>query len=241
MHNSAFESFRKFKKVYLDKLNKNKELKLVEIGSMAMGSTVKSLLNQDKIKYIGLDIAPGPNVDCVITDPYKYPFEENSIDIVVSISTFEHTDFFWLSFLEILRILKPEGLFFLNAPSNSHFHRHPVDSWRFYPDSSYSLVKWGKKNNYNCSSLEHYTNHETGRDIWNDFVSIIIKDKKFNYLYPNRIINYYMNFTNGRINDDKSFINFAKIPQDQNNFGWKIYYKLRRRFWKIKNLLKLSD
>lgn len=241
MHNSAFESFKKFKKVYLDKLNKNKELKIVEIGSMAMGSTIKSLLNQDNIKYIGLDITPGPNVDCVITDPYRYPFEENSIDIVVSISTFEHTDFFWLSFLEILRVLKPEGLFFLNAPSNSHFHRHPTDSWRFYPDSSYSLVKWGKKNNYNCSSLEHYTNHETGRDIWNDFVSVIIKDKKFNYLYPNRIINYYMNFTNGRINDDNSFINFSKIPQDQNNFGWKIYYKLRRRFWKIKNLLRLSD
>ena len=54
----------------------------------------------------------------------------NSIDIVVSISTFEHTEFFWETFLEILRVLKPNGLFFLNAPSFAdqeiHLqHKHP--------------------------------------------------------------------------------------------------------------------
>ena len=49
------------------------------------------------------------------------PFKDNSIDIVVSISVFEHVEFFWETYLEMLRILKPNGLLFINAPSNGHF------------------------------------------------------------------------------------------------------------------------
>ena len=239
MHISAYNSFRSFKKVYLDKAQLNEPIKVIEIGSLNINSSIKDLLNEKRFVYKGLDIKSGPNVDVVLKDPYKFPIKDNSIDVVISISTFEHTDFFWQSFLEILRVLKPSGLFFLNVPSNSHFHRHPVDSWRFYPDSSSSLIKWGKLNDFNCSNLEHYTNFEKGRDIWNDYVSVIIKDKKFSYIYPSRIIDFYNNFTNGRKNDEKEFINFRKVPQDQSNWGWKLYYKLRRRFWKLKSKFNL--
>jgi SAM-dependent methyltransferase len=71
---------------------------------------------------------------------YKLPFADGSVDVVLSSSCFEHSEFFWLLFLEILRVLRPEGLFYLNAPSNGPFHRYPVDCWRFYPDSGNALV-----------------------------------------------------------------------------------------------------
>lgn len=226
MHPSALKSFIDFKNIYLSKFN-NKSIKLIEIGSLAVNSSIK--LNLDKnIDYLGVDICKGENVDIVLEDPYKLPFENESVDAVISISTFEHTQFFWLSYLEILRVLRNDGLFFLNAPSNSKFHRHETDNWRFYPDSSLALQKWGERNNFNPKVLEHYTNFETGRDIWNDYVSVTIKDKQFINKFPDRIIHSKKNFTNGRLNDSDKIINYQEVPQDQNNWGWKMYYKFRK-------------
>jgi len=232
MHDSALESFIEFKKIYLDN-KQSKKIAITEIGSQAINSSVKSSLNE-KYDYTGVDITAGENVDIVLKDPYKLPFSDESIDAVISISVFEHTEFFWLTYLEILRILKPDGLFFLNVPSNSKFHRHSSDNWRFYPDSSIALEKWGIKNNYNPKVLEHYTNLENGRDIWNDYVSITIKDKKFIDKYEKRILDFKKNFTNGRKNNFQGIINFQEIPQDQNNWGWKAYYKFRKFLHKIK-------
>jgi hypothetical protein len=42
---------------------------------------------------------------------------------------------FWDTLLELVRILRPGGLLDVNAPSNSEFHRDPVDCWGFYPDA----------------------------------------------------------------------------------------------------------
>ena len=226
MHNSALESFNNFRDVYLSKLN-NKKLKLIEVGSLSVNSNIKNTL-KDNMEYIGIDIVKGENVDIVLDDPYKFPFEDKSVDVVISISVFEHTEFFWLTYLEILRVLKDDGLFFLNAPSNSKFHRHETDNWRFYPDSSLALQKWGERNNFNPKVLEHFTNFETGRDIWNDYVSVTIKDKQFINKFPDRIIHSKKNFTNGRLNDSDEIINHQEVPQDQNKWGWKMYYKLRK-------------
>ena len=79
----------------------------------------------------------------VLDDPYHLPLASESVDVVVSSSRFEHVEFFWLMFNEVLRVFKPDGLFYLNAPSNGEFHRYPVDCWRFYPDAAQALVNWG--------------------------------------------------------------------------------------------------
>ena len=231
MHISALNSFLDFKNTYLK--NQNNEIKIVEIGSQSINENIKEHLNKNH-KYIGVDIVEGNNVDIVLEDPYKLPFEKDTIDVVISISTFEHTEFFWLSYLEILRVLKPTGLFFLNVPSNSKYHRHSTDNWRFYPDSSKALESWGHRNNFKPKVLEHFTNYETGRDIWNDYVSITIKDENFQNLYSRRILDIKKNFTNGRKNNSDELINFMELPQDQNNWGWKLYYKFRKFLNKIK-------
>ena len=59
----------------------------------------------------------------VLEDPYKLPFDSDSVDIVICSSCFEHSEMFWLLFLEVMRILKPTGLFYMNAPSNGAFHK----------------------------------------------------------------------------------------------------------------------
>ena len=237
MHSSALESFLDFQKTYLNSLKSKNSIKVAEIGSYNYNSGIKKNIFNE-LEYIGVDIQKGPNVDIVLDNPYKFPFEDNSIDVIISISAFEHTEFFWLTYLEILRVLKPDGLFFLNAPSNGKYHRYSTDNWRFYPDSSISLAKWGKKNNYNPQVLEHYTNQVMGLDIWNDNVSVTIKDKIFKKKYLNRMINNKKNFTNGRIDESETIINYTQTQQDQNNWGWKLQYKLRKKIGKIKNFFK---
>ena len=102
MHESALQSFKYFKEKYLDSIISEKPIHLIEIGSYSVNSNIRSIIENDKkFKYTGLDIEEGPNVDIVLNDPYKLPYENNTIDFIVSMSTFEHTDFFWLTYLEM--------------------------------------------------------------------------------------------------------------------------------------------
>ena len=50
----------------------------------------------------------------------------------------------------------------------------------------------------------------------------------------NSIIDTKKNFTNGRKDLSDEILNFKEIPQDQDNWGWKLYYKFRKFIFKIK-------
>jgi ubiquinone/menaquinone biosynthesis C-methylase UbiE len=73
----------------------------------------------------------GQGVDIVLTDVYHLPFEDGSVDIVLSGQMLEHCGQFWRVFNEIFRVLKPDGLAFVIAPSSGPVHRYPVDCYRF--------------------------------------------------------------------------------------------------------------
>jgi SAM-dependent methyltransferase len=203
MHTTAQQNAERFFQNYI--YHKKENLTIVETGAQIGGFNIRSL-SKNNMKYIGVDIDQYPGVDVKLEDPYVLPFEDNSIDYVISSSCFEHIDFFWLSFLEIMRILKPNGLFYLNAPSNGDYHRYPIDSWRFYPDSCFSLNEWGKRHKFNCGVIERYTSN-SGDDIWSDYVSIFIKDINQIGLYQNRIINKFTDFKNGSIYPHTDLIN----------------------------------
>ena len=132
---------------------------LIEIGSQIVPNVTTSLreICPANAEFVGVDYAKGKGVDVVLTDPYTLPFEDNSVDVCMSSSVFEHSEMFWLLFLETLRILKPGGLLYINVPSNGHFHRYPVDCWRFYPDSGTALVNWARRSGLNTILLESFT------------------------------------------------------------------------------------
>jgi lipopolysaccharide biosynthesis protein/SAM-dependent methyltransferase len=163
---------------------------IVDVGSLDVNGSLRQYCPAKAI-YIGVDFAEGRGVDVIIEDPYKLPFDSETVDVVVCSSVFEHSDFFWLLFLECIRILKPSGLMYLNAPSNGMVHRFPIDSWRFYPDSGTSLAKWANYNSYNTALLESFVGEKQGpidgEGIWNDFVAVLIKNQEFASTYPNRI------------------------------------------------------
>ena len=172
-------------------------LTIVDIGSQDVNGSLRSVAPSHH-HYIGVDFVAAKGVDIVITDPYSLPFENESVDLVVSSSCFEHSEFFWLLFNETLRILKPTGLLYINAPSNGPFHQFPVDCWRFYPDSGLALQNWGRRSGYNAALLESFVGLKKA-DVWNDFVAIFLKDEKNIGLHPDRIQNHTEQYTCGRV------------------------------------------
>ena len=134
-------------------------------------------------------------------------------DIVVSSSCFEHAQFFWLTFLEALRILKPDGVLYINVPSNGSYHRHPTDNWRFYPDAGLALVAWAQRSGYDTVLLESFIGAQDG-EIWNDFVGVFLKDQRFVSKYPDRIHALSPNSTNVIVHGAARIEKLAEYPQD---------------------------
>jgi SAM-dependent methyltransferase len=188
---------------------------VIEIGSQIVGETSGSLRDfcPKNAEYIGVDFVSGNGVDVVLTDPYTLPFEDNSVDVCLSTSVFEHSEMFWVLFLEILRILKPDGIFYLNVPSNGYFHRYPVDCWRFYPDSGRALVNWAKRNKFNPALLESYISFQKD-DVWNDFVAVFIKDEVYAPAHTSRITDTHTEFFNGYVYGSTEFINLKDATED---------------------------
>jgi len=187
--------------------------KILDVGSYDVNGSLRSAFPAGT-NYIGADIESGPNVDMVFDSHYKFPIEDNSIDIVVSSSCFEHSEMFWVTFLEVMRVLKPKGLFYMNAPSNGSFHRWPQDCWRFYPDAGHALVTWAKYNNYDAALLESFWSAPEADNNWRDFVGVFIKDEQYVKEMPNRILHSFIHFWNGKTyeNGRQPIMNFNDTP-----------------------------
>ncbi len=140
MHQSSLEHIQLQVHKHLERKAK---LKIIDIGSYDVNGSYKQFFDSPDWFYTGVDLSTGPNVDVVLSSPYRLPFKSHSADVIVSGQAFEHIEFFWLTWLEMTRVLKPGGFIFLVAPSRGPEHRYPQDCWRFYPDSYRALASFG--------------------------------------------------------------------------------------------------
>jgi SAM-dependent methyltransferase len=216
MHPTAMSNAQSFFAAYAPSFEFSKKTKVIEIGSQDVNGSLREAC-PDAFDYTGLDFQEAKGVDIVLSDPYTLPFPDESVDIVLSSSCFEHSDMFWIVFLEILRVLKPNGLFYLNAPSAGSFHRFPVDSWRFYPDSGRALIKWSTRNGLDADLLESYV--QLGGGQWQDFVGVFIKSAAHASAYPQRILDTKTDFENGLCLGHDELINPSFISQNEKKLG----------------------
>lgn len=208
MHDTAYYFGKLFYDVYVPK---GQNVQIVEIGSQNVNGGLREIFTTPYTNFVGLDFVPGNGVDKVLENPYVLPYNDNTCDIVLCSSVLEHSEMFWVLFLEIVRVLRRGGLFYLNVPSNGDFHRWPVDCWRFYPDSGRALQKWAQYNNYEFNLLESFIGNQAN-DIWNDFVAVFCKGPP---LHDYRIIDNITGFTNGLKYGKDEFINYDPVPQDR--------------------------
>ncbi|MDF1486395.1 class I SAM-dependent methyltransferase [Ramlibacter sp. H39-3-26] len=140
MHTSSLEHVERLVGTYL---SAQAALNIVDIGSYDVNGSYRPFFDRPGWRYCGVDLVAGPNVDVVLQSPYRLPMRSHSADLIVSGQVFEHVEFFWLTWLEMVRVLKPGGLIFLLAPSRGPEHRYPQDCWRFYPDGYRALAAYG--------------------------------------------------------------------------------------------------
>lgn len=169
MHASSMENMALCFRKYIGKsfLQKEETPIVLDIGGANVNGSYKDIINGFDFKYLAADIADGEGIDVHMPDPYKVPLENESVDVVISGQAFEHVEFFWLLFEEMARILKPTGVIFLIAPSAGAIHRHPVDCYRFYPDSYRALGKY-----VGLNTIEVF--HDP-RGPWKDLVGVFAK------------------------------------------------------------------
>jgi SAM-dependent methyltransferase len=210
MHPSAMRNGSRFFETYVRQMS---DPLVVDVGSQDVFGSLRSVLPPNA-RYLGVDMVAGKNVDLVIEDPYTLPFEQGSIDVIVSSSCFEHSEFFWLAYLEMMRVLKPFGLIYLNVPSSGPVHRYPVDCWRFYPDSGKALARWAQRNGFSAELLESYVDDQSD-DHWCDFVCVLLRDKTYASRYPRRMVHSMTEFSNGFAYPDlEQLMNAQELPQD---------------------------
>lgn len=173
MHASSYDHAASLVDRYLCN---NAKLKIVDIGSYDVNGSYRPLFEKNGWYYTGVDLAQGPNVDMVLRSPYRFPFRTHSVDLIISGQAFEHIEFFWLTWIEMTRVLKPGGLIFLIAPSRGPEHQYPVDCWRFYPDGFRALARYT-----GLQLLEVHTDWEPhpdpGSAPWGDTVGVFKKDR----------------------------------------------------------------
>ena len=170
MHTTALASGRAFFERYA---SDPAACTIVEIGSMDVGNGSLRQIAPAGCRYIGVDCAPGPGVDIASSDPYRVPLPNGCADAVVSSSCFEHAEFFWVLFLEMCRLVRPEGYLYINSPSNGPYHAHPVDCWRFREDAGPALARWAGLHGHSLVLVETYMG-EPDPDVahWVDWVCV---------------------------------------------------------------------
>lgn len=177
MHKSSVDKMLGFREKYLED-KKNDPLLILDLGSLDVNGSYRKYFEVSSWRYRGIDMAAGENVDIVLQDPYDWrEIQSGSADVVISGQAFEHIEFFWLTILEIARVLKPEGLCCLIAPSGGPEHRYPVDCWRFYPDGFVALARFASLEVSEAYTQNGMTGYSDGSDMWRDTVLVCRKPK----------------------------------------------------------------
>ena len=169
MHQTALIAGKVFAQIY-GGMNKI----VVDLGGRNVNGTLRPFFERNNMKFICVDIETDPSVDIVVKPGERLPFEDNSIDLIVSTSCFEHDPCFWLTFREMTRIVKKDGYIYVNAPARGKYHAYPGDNWRFFSDAGQALAYWsgiqmGNENVYPVKVIESFHILDSK---WNDFVCI---------------------------------------------------------------------
>jgi SAM-dependent methyltransferase len=147
---------------------------VVDIGGRNVNGSLRSFFENKGMKFVCVDMEADISVDIVVPPGEKLPFEDGSVDLIVSTSCFEHDPCFWLTFKEMTRIVKPSGYIYINAPTTGPYHTYPGDNWRFYSDAGQALAYWsGKQISYeNIYPVKVVETFNVLGSEFNDFICV---------------------------------------------------------------------
>jgi SAM-dependent methyltransferase len=207
MHDTAFQIGTLAMNIYADLRTDC----ILDVGSQAVNGSLRDNALPNT-RYVGVDIEEGAGVDLVVEPGKPLPVDDDSFDLVMASSVFEHDPCFWVTFLEMCRAAKDGGYIYINAPSNGAVHRYPQDNWRFYPDSGKALAQWAASQGSPVTLVESFIACRED-DIWNDFVAVFRKGPIRKTL-PKIFLHEHVPCTNVITWKSKQVINPSDEPED---------------------------
>jgi len=143
--------------------------RILEIGTRRWGPnpTHHKALFPEFSEYIMTDIQEGIDVD-VVSDAHQLSevFGKNSFDVIWSSSTWEHLHSPWIAANEVLEVLKPGGLFFIQTHFQFPEHGYPFDYFRFSREALEHIFNKASKK-VSCYEFEAKMMPVNQEIVWN--------------------------------------------------------------------------
>jgi len=86
--------------------------KVLEIGSLNINGSVRTFFNE--VDYTGIDVAEGLGVD-LVSKGEDFASPANSFDVIISCECMEHNPMYEKTWLNMLRLLKNDGLIIMTC------------------------------------------------------------------------------------------------------------------------------
>lgn len=209
---------------------------ICDVGCAKGGSV--EYLSKDFPNFIGIEldehlvkIANSANIKVYKTELYNYPLEDNSIDCLFYTHVFEHVLDFTKLFAEIHRVLKQDGLLFIEVPNSSGYKNNRLFDfyWFFIREhinhfSATSLKNLLNKHSFNSLSTEERSvDYNQAKYSYPSLIGVFSKidDIKTQIEFDEEKLDEYIDYENNKIKEHCSVINEA-IIKNKNVYFWGI-------------------
>lgn len=208
MHNQA-RNFTLFIKHFFPQYFHN--VNVLDVGSGDINGNNRYLFDE-LCKYQGNDVYPAKNVT-IVSPTSKLDFANNTFDVIVSTECFEHDPEYALSWRNIYRMLKEDGIFFFTCASDG---RAEHGTRRTCPSESYGtvagLVEW--QDYYKNLNLTHL---KEVFDLDNEFSSWHA------YYDPTSFDLYFWGIKRGKIPSISDIPDYTHFVESVTKLGSHIY------------------
>lgn len=158
-HVDQINFIKEFKEYYL-KENFNKNIHILEIGSLDVNGNMRSLFNFSE-KYTGIDLIKGPNVD-IIMDGSKIDQLNEKFDLVISCECFEHAKNWKIIFEKMCQVAKKDSFVIISVASTGRIEHGTERSGNWQSP--------GNKDDYYLNLIEKdFTKNFNLKDIFSNF------------------------------------------------------------------------
>lgn len=105
---------------------------VLEVGAYDINGSIRPYVESQKpLKYVGVDIEPGPMVDKVVpANQLVKTFGEDSFDVVICQEMLEHADD-WRTAIENMKQVTNDYLLITTRSEGFPYHGFPSDCWRY--------------------------------------------------------------------------------------------------------------
>ena len=115
--------------------------RVLEVGPSFPSQVQRVLDPTGSTTWHSVDLFEHPSLTYLASDPYEFPIDDDTYDIVVAANVLEHVPKVWVWIKELARVARPGAHVITVNPVSWPFHEFPLDCWRAYPDGMRALYE----------------------------------------------------------------------------------------------------